>query len=512
MNAALLLELASLVEHHARYRPASPAVCVDGRTLDWRAFGERVARVGNLLRELGVGPGDRVATCMGNSLELLETLWAVPSIGATLVPMSPLLLADGLADLLRDCEPACLVASADMLPVLAQLEDGLGGQRLLAGGTARGYIDYAAASAAQPAVFTPARPAADELFNIMYTSGTTGQPKGIVHTHFIRSMYCVLMAAALRMTPESRTLHTGAIVFNGAYVTLMPSFFLGAAYHLHRRFDPESALAAIARDRITHIMLVPSQLTALVASPDFDPAALDSLQCVLSLGAPLLAATRIEFEAALPARLYELYGLTEGIVTILDPRDAGRKPGSVGTPPPFFHIRVIREDGHDAAPGEIGEIVGRGPILMEGYFRRPELTAAAVLEGWMHSGDMGYQDEDGFLYLVDRKKDMVDSGGVKIYPRDIEEVAARHPRVREVAVFGIPDEKWGETAIAAVLLADGPPLDEDELREWINARVAARYQRVSRVCIMDDFPRNAAGKTLKRELRAPWWAGHGRVI
>jgi long-chain acyl-CoA synthetase len=150
--------------------------------------------------------------------------------------------------------------------------------------------------------------------------------------------------------------------------------------------------------------------------------------------------------------------------------------------------------------------------LMQGYYNRPDLTAEAVRDGWMHSGDMGYLDEDGYLYLVDRKKDMIDSGGVKVYPRDVEEVAARHPQVREVAVFGIPDEKWGETVMAAVILREGARLSEEELRDWINARVAARYQRVTQLRIVPEFPRNAAGKTLKRELRAPWWAAHGRTI
>jgi long-chain acyl-CoA synthetase len=512
MKSAALLELASLVEHHARYRPTALAVAVEEQRLDWRAFHRRVARVGNALRALGIERGDRVATCMENSLELLETYWATSAIGATLVPLSPLLLADGLEGLLRDCEPACLVTSSAMLPQLARISAKVSGGRLLIDGHAPGYEDYHALATAQPETLEPADVSADERFNIMYTSGTTGLPKGIVHTHFIRAMYCTLMAAALRMGPESRTLHTGAIVFNGSFVTLMPSFYLGAAYFLHRRFEAEATLATIEQERITHIMLVPAQIAALLDSPAFAAGRLASLQCVLSLGAPLLAKHRAQFEAALPGRLYELYGLTEGMLTILDPEAAARKPGSVGTPPPFFRIRVLREDGSDAAAGEIGEIVGRGPILMDGYYRRPDLTAEAIRDGWMHSGDMGHLDEDGYLYLVDRKKDMVDSGGVKVYPRDIEEVAARHPQVREVAVFGIPDEKWGEAAMAAVILREGARPGEDELRDWINARVAARYQRVARVVILPDFPRNAAGKTLKRELRAPYWAAHGRAI
>jgi acyl-CoA synthetase (AMP-forming)/AMP-acid ligase II len=163
-------------------------------------------------------------------------------------------------------------------------------------------------------------------------------------------------------------------------------------------------------------------------------------------------------------------------------------------------------------PGEIGEIVGRGPIQMQGYYKRPDLTAQAIRDGWLFSGDMGYVDDEGYLYLVDRKKDMIDSGGMKVYPKDVEEIAARHPAIREVAVFGIPHDKWGETPVAAVILGQGRSATAAELRDWINERVAARYQRVSEVVIMKDFPRSAAGKTLKREMRAPYWAGRERKI
>jgi len=197
---------------------------------------------------------------------------------------------------------------------------------------------------------------------------------------------------------------------------------------------------------------------------------------------------------------------------VLDVRDSARKAGSVGGPPPFFSMRIVREDGTDAAVGEIGEIIGRGPILMSGYHNRPDLTEKAIRNGWLFTGDMGFVDDEGFLHLVDRKKDMIDSGGVKVYPRDVEEVVARHPAVAEVAVFGVPDEKWGETPVAAVILHSDAQVGEDELRDWINEHVAARYQRVSRVLVMKDFPRSAAGKTLKREMRAPYWKGREKSI
>jgi long-chain acyl-CoA synthetase len=233
---------------------------------------------------------------------------------------------------------------------------------------------------------------------------------------------------------------------------------------------------------------------------------------ILSLGAPLHQEYKDRLNALLPRRFYELYGLTEGFVTVLDRDDAVRKSGSVGVPPPFYSLRIVGDDGRDLPTGEIGEIVGRGPITMPGYYNRPEETARALRDGWLFTGDLGYVDGDGFLYLVDRKKDMIDSGGVKVYPKDIEEVAARHPAIREVAVFGIPHHKWGETPVAAVVLRQPGCADAGELCDWINARVAAKYQRVDRVLVLPEFPRNTAGKTLKRELRAPFWEGHAKAI
>jgi long-chain acyl-CoA synthetase len=292
----------------------------------------------------------------------------------------------------------------------------------------------------------------DDLFNIMYTSGTTGLPKGIMHSHRIRANYALLLGPAWRMTPESVVLHTGAIVFNGAFVTLMPAFHLGATYILQRQFDARSMLAAIARERVTHIMVVPAQIIALLDSPEFDPTNLQSLQMILSLGAPLAQARKDQLNALLPGRFHELYGLTEGFLTILDKTDAVRKSGSVGCPPVFSDVRIVDDAGHDLPAGEAGEIVGRGPFVMQGYWGKPELTAQTLRDGWIFSGDIGHLDAEGYLYLVDRKKDMIDSGGVKVYPRDIEDIASRHPEVAEVAVFGVPHETWGETPLAAIVL------------------------------------------------------------
>jgi acyl-CoA synthetase (AMP-forming)/AMP-acid ligase II len=375
-----------------------------------------------------------------------------------------------------------------------------------------GYRSYATLRAGAATSAPVADVAADDLATIMYTSGTTGLPKGICHTHYIRAMYATLMANAWRMTPASIVLHSGAIVFNGAMVTLFPAFMLGATYVVHRAFDAEAFIATVEREGVTHAMLVPAQIIAVLNARGFEPARLKSLECILSLGAPLHVEHKERLTRLLPGRFYELYGLTEGFVTILDRDDALRKAGSVGVPPPFYDLRIEDEAGNELPAGEVGEIVGRGPITMAGYHGHPDKTAEALRGGWLHSGDLGYVDDEGYLHLVDRMKDMIDSGGVKVYPKDVEEVAARHPDVLEVAVFGIPHEKWGETPVAAIVLKAGSVADAAALRDWINARVSARFQRVDRVLLFDEFPRNAAGKTLKRELRAPFWEGKGRAI
>ena len=322
-----------------------------------------------------------------------------------------------------------------------------------------------------------------------------------MHTHAIREAYCTGFASSYRIHPESIVLHSGSLVFNGAFLTLMPAFYLGCTYVLMPRFDADGLIEIVERERVTHTMLVPSQLIALLERPDFAEERCGSLEMICSVGAPLHLRHKQELERRLPGRFYELYGLTEGFVTVLDRDDAQRKPGSVGVPPPLYEMRILDERGNDLPAGEVGEIAGRGPITMPGYYKRPDLTAETIRDGWIHTGDLGYVDEDGFLYLVDRKKDLIISGGVNVYPRDIEEVVARHSAVAEVAVFGVAESRWGETPVAAVTLRKGEAAGAEEIKEWVNQRVEARYQKLSGVFVLDAFPRNAAGKTLRREIR-----------
>ncbi|MDH3716211.1 MAG: AMP-binding protein, partial [Gammaproteobacteria bacterium] len=320
----------------------------------------------------------------------------------------------------------------------------------------------------------------------------------------------MLFAQTCRIVPESIVLHAGSIVFNGAMIDLMPWMFVGGTYILHENFDAARVIETIDREQVTHIIMVPAQIIAILNHPAFEPHKLQSLEMLQNLGAPLHVEYKHRVNELLPGRFYELYGLTEGLMTVLDKHDAVRKEGSVGCPPPLMDIRIVREDGSEAPPGEVGEIVGRSPCLMAGYYKRPDLTEQTVRGGWLYSGDAGYLDGDGYLFLVDRIKDMMVSGGVNVYPKDIEEVIIQHPAVLDVAVFGVSDEQWGEIPVAAVVLAEAGSLSAQELVAWTNERVSAKYQRLHDAVVCDAFPRNVAGKILKRELRETYGSGKRR--
>jgi acyl-CoA synthetase (AMP-forming)/AMP-acid ligase II len=293
---------------------------------------------------------------------------------------------------------------------------------------------------------------------------------------------------------------------------MMMTFHLGATYVLHRAFKNDTFLETVRNEGVTHTVLLPAQVITLLRARSFTAENFPSLEMVCTVGAPLHREHKEELARRLPGRLYELYGLTEGFGTILDRTDYPAKPTSVGSPPPLFELRIVDEQGHDLPPGQVGEILGRSPLLMAGYYKLPDLTAETMVDGWLHTGDLGHVDDDGYLYLIDRKKDMMITGGINVYPRDIEEVVVRHPAVREAAVFGIPSAVKGEVPLAAVSLHEAGSVSADALREWINARLDAEYQRVHKVEIHDALPRNIGGKVLKRVLREPHWQRKGTSI
>lgn len=501
------MNLGTLLPRHARFRPDHPAIVFEDRRLTYAEFHKSVNRLANSLLNLGIRKGDKVATILPNSLELFETYWAVARIGAVVVPLSPLLRGSGLITLLNDSDTMVVITNLSFVEVLDPIKDQLPAIRsdhylLIDSDNIPGYQGYHALKSRAGNQDPPYVELTDQdPYNIIYSSGTTGLPKGIVHTHYVRSNYCTHFASGFRIRPESVVLHTGSIVFNGAFLTLMPAMYLGATYILHPQFDAGRMLQTIQDEKVTHVDLVPAQVIALLNSPDFGLETCGSLECLICLGAPLHKEHKEELHRRLPGRFYELYGLTEGFVTILDKTDFPRKLTSVGCCPPFFEMKIKNEQRQEVPVGEVGEIVGRGPVLMPGYYKRPDLTEKAIIDGWLYTGDLGFVDAEGYLTLVDRKKDMIISGGINVYPKDIEEILVQHPAVREAAVFGLPHEKWGETPIAAVILKQPGAATAEELKAWTNDRVGAKYQRVDRVLLMNEFPRSTAGKTLKRIMR-----------
>ncbi len=500
------LIISQLLTRNARYRPDHLAFVFNDQRLTYRQFNASVNQLCHALGRIGIGKGSKVSTLLPNSFELYEVYWACAKIGAVCVPNSPMLRGNGLVSLLNDADTDLVISNSSLKPYIDEIKAQLHCAHFwLTDVQAEGYQSYHQQKKNEPVSEPPlADIAPDDPYNIMYSSGTTGLPKGIVLSHQVRALYGTLFANYFRMTPESVVMHSGSIVFNGAFLTLMPVMFVGGTYILLDHFDAKLVTETIQRERVTHTILVPSQIVSCLNEAEFCQQSLSSLEYILSVGAPLLLEHKEELDRRCPNVFYELYGLTEGFMTILDKTEVRKKMGSVGAVPQMMDIRIVDEAGHELPQGQIGEIIGQSPLLMTEYYKNPEKTAEAIKDGWLFTGDLGYLDEDGYLWLTGRKKDLIISGGVNVYPIDIEEIVAHHPAVQDVAVFGVPHPEWGETPVAAVVLKPDAKVAAEEIKIFANQHLEARYQKISEVIVVHDFPKNVAGKILKRELRAQY--------
>jgi long-chain acyl-CoA synthetase len=495
--------LATLLTESAARDGDHIAIKLDDTEVSYALLDEGTKRVAGILREKGVGPGDRVGIMLPNVPYFPIVYYGILRAGAVVVPMNVLLKGREVGFYLKDSGAKLLFAWGDFGEAAGAGADEAGAELIA---VAPGEFEQLvmAAEAVQGVVDR----AGDDDAVILYTSGTTGTPKGAQLTH-----------DNLRRNAEvSRGLHDtsaddvilGALpLFHsfGQTCTLNAGIGAGATITLLPRFDPAKALEIIQRDKVTIFMGVPTMYGAMLHAPEREGADLSSLRLCVSGGASLPLELMREFEAAFDAVILEGYGLSEtSPVASFNHSAEERKSGSIGTPIEGVQMKVVDEDDNEVPTGEVGEIVIKGHNVMKGYWGRDDATQEAIRDGWFHSGDMAKVDEDGYFFIVDRKKDMIIRGGYNVYPREVEEVLYEHPAVREAAVLGIPHPDWGEEVGAAVALKEGESITAQELRDYVKEQVAS-YKYPREIWFVDELPKGPTGKILKRDIQAPAEAG-----
>ena len=497
--------LPGLLRLHARLGPGKPALVQGDERIDYAGLDRLVDRAAAAMLRDGIRPGGVVAICALNSIRYAVAFLAALRAGAAVAPLAPLSTPESLGLMLDNCDAKLLFADATgnglasarhatRPPGIVALDD--------APAPAPLFDDWLAPRDVAP---VDVAPDPDAVFNIIYSSGTTGAPKGIVHTNRLRwPQICNVTLSLYR--PDSVSLVSTPLYSNTTLVSFLPAIGCGGTVVLMGKFEPGAWLELAERHRVTNAMLVPVQYRRLMEHPDFDRRDLSSFRIKFCTSAPFAATLKAEVLRRWPGGLIEFYGMTEGGGScMLVAHEHPDKLHTVGRPMAGHDIRIIDEDGKELPAGAVGEIVGHSPFMMTGYNKDAEKSAATIWtdatgKRFIRTGDIGRFDEDGFLTIMDRAKDTIISGGFNIYPSDIEAVLAQHEAVAEVAVVGMPSERWGETPVAVIVPRAGATATADEIREWANARLG-KTQRISEAWLAESLIRNDIGKVSKRHLR-----------
>jgi long-chain acyl-CoA synthetase len=484
------------------FGPREAVVCSQTR-LSFDTFAERCRRLAAGLTRLGVEPGDRVAVLMQNCHRYLEAYTAVPAAGAIIVPLNTRHEISEQAVILDDCRPRLLIVDDANEDIAGRLT----GRVPTVIHTPTDYEPLLEQGSPSDLTFPidEQDPAA-----IFYTGGTSGAPKGVVlsHRNLVTNAYNMIIGAGY--DENDRFLHVAPMFHLADGSSIYALTWRGARHVILPRFDPAQVLKTIEQERITCVIMVPTMIHALINHPDIETRDLRSLRLVLHGGAPITTSLLRQAVERLDCSFTQAYGITEGSSHIaLLPHEErlldDRRVRSVGRARMGVEIKVRREDGSSCEPGEVGEVTARGPNMTCGYWNRPEETAAVLKNGWFRTGDLGYLDAEGYIYLVDRAKDMVISGGENVYCIEVEETLSAHPALQAAAVIGVPDPVWGERVHAVIVLHPDQQVDADTLREFCRQRIAG-YKCPRSIEIVDALPLSGAGKVLKRVLRERYQA------